>query len=490
MFHRIPLLSLSTLIAMLVSACGGDGSPSAPSTSFSSQPSSTTPLGTTNGVISSFQVKLLNASGNLDSTSSALVTVAIANQPNSGYYLGILGGATTVNAVAGIATFSELTVTQPGSGFSLMASASGYESSQSVPFNVSPSLAGFNATGIVEGCEILYVGELGPNFQGSITAYLAQPDNAIDCNGGSDFTNYAADHPGYIPNTPRDALFDYAKTLGSPSAIPGALTPFTDSTGYTWGIIASVKNYHWPFDVANYAGDSTIPTSGWQAALTNAIPPGVVTYTFNNKNQQLLLTKVDSNGNNILYYFVTDQFGNIYFMKSANKANNTPELLEQSFNAAVLPTGWVKSSGYLKQDLFVNPAYGGDSNTIASFQEFRDNADNAYTQIAWATSGNSIAALIGYPMPIWNGPMGGKINGSAGNDLLYGALADDQFYPMSGDDSIDGGGGINTVVFSGFKDQYKISSANGETTVSGVDGVKTMKRIQYLQFTDQKVSVN
>jgi Ca2+-binding RTX toxin-like protein len=177
-------------------------------------------------------------------------------------------------------------------------------------------------------------------------------------------------------------------------------------------------------------------------------------------------------------------------MKSANKANNTPELLEQSFNAAVLPTGWVKSSGYLKQDLFVNPAYGGDSNTIASFQEFRDNADNAYTQIAWATSGNSIAALIGYPMPIWNGPMGGKINGSAGNDLLYGALADDQFYPMSGDDSIDGGGGINTVVFSGFKDQYKISSANGETTVSGVDGVKTMKRIQYLQFTDQKVSVN
>jgi Ca2+-binding RTX toxin-like protein len=86
--------------------------------------------------------------------------------------------------------------------------------------------------------------------------------------------------------------------------------------------------------------------------------------------------------------------------------------------------------------------------------------------------------------------MGGKINGSAGNDLLYGALADDQFYPMSGDDSIDGGDGINTVVFSGVKDQYKISSANGETTVSGVDGVKTMKRIQYLQFTDQKVSVN
>ena len=490
MSTRISLLSLFTLIAMLVSACGGDSSSSTASTSFSSQPSSTTPLGTTNGVISSFQVSLLNASGNLESTSSAPVTVAIANQPNSGYYTGILGGATTVNAVGGIATFSGLTVTQPGSGFSLIARSSGYAPSQSTPFNVSASLTGFNATGAVDGCEILYVGGIGSNFQGPITAYLAQPSNAINCSGGSDFTNYAAMHRGYIPNTPRDALFDYAKTLGSPSATPGALTPFTDSTGYTWGIIASVQNYHWPFNMANYAGQSTIPTSGWQAALTNAIPPGVVTYTFNNKNQQLLLTKVDSSGNNIIYYFVTDQFGNVYFMKSANKANNTPELLAQSFKAAVLPTGWVKSSGHLTQDLFVNPAYGGDSNSIASFQEFRDNADNAYTQIAWASTGNSIAALIGYPMPIWNGPMGGRINGSAGNDLLYGALADDQFYPLTGNDSIDGGGGNNTVVLGGTKDQYTISSASGVTTVSGPDGVKTMKRIQYLQFRDQIVSLN
>jgi hypothetical protein len=490
MFNRISLLSLSALIAMLVSGCEGDGSSVPASTSFSSQPSSTTPLGTTNGVISPFQVSLLNASGNLDSTSSAPVTVVIASQPNSDYYAGILGGATTVNAVGGVATFSGLTVTQPGSGFKLMASSPGYVSSESTPFNVSASLAGFSATGAVEGCEVLYVGGIGSNFQGPITAYLAQPNNAINCSSGSDFANYAATHPGYIPNTPRDALFNYAKTLGSPSATPGALTPFTDSTGYTWGIIASVQNYHWPFSAANYAGQSTIPTSGWQAALTNAIPPGVVTYTFNNKNQQLLLTKVDSNGNNILYYFVTDQFGNVYFMKSANKANNTPELLAQSFNAAVLPAGWTKSSGYLTQDLFVNPAYGGDSNTFASFQEFRDNADNAYTQIAWAKNGDSIAALIGSPMPVWSGPMGGRINGSAGNDLLYGALADDQFYPLAGNDSIDGGGGSNKVVFSGARDQYTISSANGVTTVTGADGVKTMKRIQYLQFRDQTVSLN
>lgn len=459
-------------------------------TSFLTQPNSTTPLGTTNGVIGSFKVQLLDASGKLVSDANSPVTIAIEQQPNSGYYTGILGGTTTVNAVGGIATFTELTITQPGNAYTLVASAPGFSSSSSAAFNIQPSLAGFNATGSVEGCEVLYVGGIGASYQGLITAYLAQPNNPINCNGSPEFTNYAKTHPGYIPNTPRDALFDYAKTLGSPSATPGSLTPFTDTSGFTWGIIASVLNYHWPFNAANYTGQSQIPTSGWQAALTNAIPPGVVTYTFNNKNQQLLLTKLDSNGKDILYYFVTDQFGNKYFMKSTNKANTTPESVAVAFNAAVLPSGWIKSTGYLTQDLFVNPAYGASSNTTASFQEFRDNADNAYTQIVWAPNGNSIPALIGYPMPIWNGPLGGRINGTNGNDLLYGALADDKFYPLTGNDTIDGGAGTNTVVLSSNRSQYSISTSGAITTVTGPDGVKTLERIQFLQFSDELTKIN
>ena len=133
--NRIPLLTLTTLNAMLVSACGGDGSPSTPSTSFSSQPSSTSPL-----------------------------------------------GATTVNAVGGIATFAALTVTQPGSGFSLMASASGYDSAQSVLFNVSPSLAGFNATGAVEGCEILYVSGVDGVKTMKRIQYLQFTDQTVSVN--------------------------------------------------------------------------------------------------------------------------------------------------------------------------------------------------------------------------------------------------------------------------------------------------------------------
>jgi hypothetical protein len=478
-----------TVCAALAS-CGVSDSSSSASITFLTQPLSTTPLGTTNGVISAFQIQLLDSSGKLVSDSKAPVTIAIARQPNSGYYTGVLGGTTTVNAVGGIASFSGLTITQPGNGYTLVASATGFNSSNSAAFNIQPSLAGFNSTETVEGCEVLYVGGIGASFQGLITAYISQPNNPINCNGGTAFTNYAKTHPGYIPNTPRDALFNYANTLGSPSAAPGALTPFTDSSGFTWGIIASVLNYHWPFDAANYAGQSTIPTSGWQAALTNAIPPGVVTYTYNNKNQALLLNKLDASGKDILYYFVTDQFGNKYFMKSTNKAYTTPELLAAAFNAAVLPTGWVKSTGYLTQDLFVNPAYGAHSNTTASFQEFRDNADNAYTQIFWAPNGNSIPALIGYPMPIWNGPLGGRINGTNGDDLLYGALADDQFYPFAGNDTIDGGSGTNTVILSGNRSQYALSTSGAITTVTGPDGIKTLQRIQFLQFADQIFSMN
>jgi len=477
-----------TLCAALTGCGGGDVSSSI--TTFLTQPNSTTPMGTTNGVIGAFQIQLLDSSGKLVSDAKTPVTIAIAQQSNSGYYTGILGGTTTVNAVGGIATFTDITITQPGNAYTLVASAPGFTSSSSAAFNVTPSLAGFSSTGAVEGCEILYVGGIGASYQGLITAYLAQPNNAINCSSGTDFSNYAKTHPGYITNTPRDALFDYAKTLGSPSAKPGALTPFTDSSGFTWGIIASVMNYQWPFNAANYAGQSTIPTSGWQAALTNAIPPGVVTYTYNNKNQPLLLTKLDAKGKDILYYFVTDQFGNKYFMKSTNKAYTTTESITAAFNAAVLPSGWVKSTGYLTQDLFVNPAYGASANTTASFQEFRDNADNAYTQIEWASNGNSIAALIGYPMPIWNGPFGGRMNGTNGNDLLYGALADDKFYPLTGNDTIDGGSGINTVVLSGNRLQYSISTSGAITTVTGPDGVKTLERIQFLQFADEITKIN
>jgi hypothetical protein len=67
----------------------------------------TAPVGGASGAALGTQpvVKVLDAAGNVVTGSTAAVTVAI--QSGTG---GTLGGTTTVNAVAGVATFSSLTL--------------------------------------------------------------------------------------------------------------------------------------------------------------------------------------------------------------------------------------------------------------------------------------------------------------------------------------------------------------------------------------------
>ena len=57
----------------------------------------------------------------MDPTFNGSVTVALANNPASG----TLGGTLTVTAVNGVATFSGLTINNPGNGYTLQATANG-----------------------------------------------------------------------------------------------------------------------------------------------------------------------------------------------------------------------------------------------------------------------------------------------------------------------------------------------------------------------------
>ncbi|WP_170113284.1 Calx-beta domain-containing protein [Ahniella affigens] len=77
-------------------------------------------------------VRILDSAGNLTSTTAA-VTLAIANNPAGG----TLSGITTVNAVAGIATFSGLSINNAGTGYTLSASSSGLTGATSTAFNIS-----------------------------------------------------------------------------------------------------------------------------------------------------------------------------------------------------------------------------------------------------------------------------------------------------------------------------------------------------------------
>jgi hypothetical protein len=98
---------------------------------FTTQPSTTLPLVT----MSPVRVTVLNSLGNAATSYNGPVTIAIGR--NAGLLSpGTLSGTKTVNAVNGVATFSNLSIDQPGNGYTLIVTAAGIVSAESAPFNI------------------------------------------------------------------------------------------------------------------------------------------------------------------------------------------------------------------------------------------------------------------------------------------------------------------------------------------------------------------
>ena len=122
-------------------ACGGGGSrvaaPSAnPSTlTFQVQPAAATLVG--ESIAPSVQVAILDAGGNVVTNATNAVTVAISTNPGGGG----LSGTTIVNASNGVATFSDLAIDQPGTGYVLTASSPNLSTATSTAFNITVPLA-------------------------------------------------------------------------------------------------------------------------------------------------------------------------------------------------------------------------------------------------------------------------------------------------------------------------------------------------------------
>lgn len=100
---------------------------------------------------------------------------------------------------------------------------------------------------------------------------------------------------------------------------------------------------------------------------------------------------------------------------------------------------------------------------------------------AWANLTTSFDAIIE------------NVIGSAGADTLQGNLANNRFTPGGGDDTVDGGDGIDTVVLSGARDTYTVTVAGITTTVranSGTEGTDTLTSIERLKFTGTSVALD
>lgn len=123
-----------------VSAAGLQGSPvTVTATARAAVPTklavSTQPVGTIAGkTLSAVQVQAQDSAGNLVTAFTGNVTVALSGSAAGA----TLAGTTTVAAVAGVATFSDLSIAKAGNGYTLTFSATGLTAAVSGGFAISP----------------------------------------------------------------------------------------------------------------------------------------------------------------------------------------------------------------------------------------------------------------------------------------------------------------------------------------------------------------
>lgn len=121
-FFNSPSTWLATVLTL---------NPAPTNLTFRTQPVTTLPLTT----IPTVRVAVEDDLGNTMTSFTGTVTIAIGR--NGGVVVpGTLSGTTTVAVVNGIATFSDLSIDQPGNGYTLRATASGLIGAESAAFNI------------------------------------------------------------------------------------------------------------------------------------------------------------------------------------------------------------------------------------------------------------------------------------------------------------------------------------------------------------------
>jgi len=129
MRRTVPVLMIP--FSLLLVACGGDNG-TEPSDVVVDLLFATGPGSSTAGnPMSAIRVHLLNSRSGVIITATDAVTLSIGNNPGNG----TLSGTTTVNAVNGSARFEGLSISAPGSDYTLVGT-SGMVSKESRPFIV------------------------------------------------------------------------------------------------------------------------------------------------------------------------------------------------------------------------------------------------------------------------------------------------------------------------------------------------------------------
>jgi hypothetical protein len=163
-------------------------------------------------------VKIEDASGNVVTSSSATVSVALGANPGNG----TLAGTTTQAASAGVATFSNLSIDRTGTGYTLLASSTGLTSAMSSSFSITPGAAD----------HLAFLSAPSSTTAGST---LASTQIAIEDALGNVVTNSTDSVTISLGTHPAGATLSGTATMAAPSGVAtfADLSLTMAGTGYT-----------------------------------------------------------------------------------------------------------------------------------------------------------------------------------------------------------------------------------------------------------------
>ncbi len=132
-------------------------------------------------IMPALQVAIQGALGNLVAGATNAVTVAIGTNPGGG----TLSGTTKVNAVAGVASFTDLTIDQMGTGYTLVATSGSLSSATSAAFGISATLVDFNGIGPVgQAAPSILAGGVTISFTNLEVSEIGERSNGFITTGG------------------------------------------------------------------------------------------------------------------------------------------------------------------------------------------------------------------------------------------------------------------------------------------------------------------
>jgi hypothetical protein len=225
----------ATVTGLTVAVCGPTVLSSPPTQlAFKTQPAAAVA-----GVaIGSFQVDVRDANGNLVTGATNPVTIAIANNAGGG----TLTGTKTVNAVAGVATFSGLSLDRVGVGYTLQATATGLSSATSTSFNITVAalnkvvfttqpvnmIAGAPFTAVVVTAQDTF-GNTATSFTGNVTLAFGSHPGGTTSLGGTTAVTAVAGVATFANLAPLTVTGLYTLVASASGVSPDHSTSFTVS---------------------------------------------------------------------------------------------------------------------------------------------------------------------------------------------------------------------------------------------------------------------